>query len=56
MVAWEGEPVTWAIGTSDAWLDAVIDGRMEDLRIGGAQPQLACDLAQGLNSVLSTDR
>lgn len=55
-VEWEGEPATWAIGTSDAWLDAVLDGRMEDLRIGGANPQLACDLARALNFVLSIDR
>jgi len=55
-VVWEGEPNTWAIGTSDAWLDAVIDGRMEDLRIGGTNPQLACDLAQGLHLALFTDR
>jgi hypothetical protein len=55
-VEWEGEPPTWAIGTSDAWLDAVIDGHMEDLRIGGTDPQLACDLAQALNLALFTDR
>jgi DNA-binding HxlR family transcriptional regulator len=52
---WEGEPATWAVGTSDVWLDAVIDGQLEDLRIGGATPQLACDLVQGLNLVLFTD-
>jgi hypothetical protein len=55
-VEWEGEPRTWAIGTSDAWLDAVIDGRMEDLRIGGADPQLACDLSRALNFALFIDR
>jgi DNA-binding HxlR family transcriptional regulator len=51
-----GEPRTWAIGTSDVWLDAVIDGAIERLRIGGADPQLACDLAQGLHLALFTDR
>lgn len=55
-VEWEGEPATWAIGSSDAWLDAVLDGEMEDLRIGGANPQLACDLAQALNFILAIDR
>jgi hypothetical protein len=55
-VTWEGEPVRWAIGTSDHWLDAVIDGDFENLRIGGADPQLACDLVQGLHLALFTDR
>ena len=50
------EPATWAIGTSDVWLDAVIDGRIENLRIGGANPSLARDLIQGLHSKLFTDR
>jgi hypothetical protein len=55
-VEWEGEPSTWAIGSSDAWLDAVIDGHVEDLRIGGANPQLGCELVQGLHLALFTDR
>lgn len=50
------DPSTWAIGSSDVWLDAVIEGRIEDLRIGGANPQLACDLVQGLHLALFTDR
>jgi DNA-binding HxlR family transcriptional regulator len=49
-------PTTWAIGSSDAWLDAVIDGRFENLRIGGTNPQLACDLAQGLHFAFFTDQ
>ncbi|MFL5898670.1 MAG: hypothetical protein ACJ76D_09460 [Solirubrobacterales bacterium] len=52
----DAEPTTWAIGSSDVWLDAVIEGRVENLRIGGAHPQLACDLAQGLHFALFTDR
>jgi DNA-binding HxlR family transcriptional regulator len=52
----EPEPATWAIGTAEVWLDAVIDGHVENLRIGGARPQLACDLAQGLHLALFTDR
>jgi DNA-binding HxlR family transcriptional regulator len=51
-----GDPATWAIGSSDVWLDAVIDGSIEDLRIGGAEPQLACDLVQGLHFALFIDR
>jgi DNA-binding HxlR family transcriptional regulator len=49
-------PSTWAIGSSDVWLDAVIEGHIENLRIGGANPQLACDLVQGLHLALFTDR
>jgi len=49
------EPTTWAIGSSDIWLDAVIDGRIENLRIGGADPQLACDLVHGLHLAFFTD-
>lgn len=48
----EAEPRTWGVGTSEAWLDAVIDGQIEDLRIGGANPQLALDLIGGLHHAL----
>jgi DNA-binding HxlR family transcriptional regulator len=50
------EPGTWAVGSPETWLDAVIDGRIEDLRIGGADPQLALDLATGLHFALFGDR
>lgn len=50
------EPTTWAIGTSDAWLDAVIDGGIDNLRIGGADSHLASELVQGLNLALFPDR
>lgn len=52
----DAAPRTWAIGTPDAWFDAVIDGRIEDLRIGGARPQLALDLVVGLHLALFGDR
>ena len=48
-------PSTWALGTSTSWLDAVIDGRTEGLRIGGADPQLALDLVGGINFALFGD-
>jgi DNA-binding HxlR family transcriptional regulator len=51
-----GEPPTWAIGAPETWLDAVIDGRIEDLRIGGGNPQLALDLISGIHIALFTDR
>lgn len=50
------EPGTWAVGFPEAWLEAVIDGRIEDLRIGGRDPQLALDLVAGLHFVLFGDR
>lgn len=50
------EPKTWAVGSPETWLDAVIDARIEDLRIGGADPQLALDLVTGLHFALFGDR
>jgi len=35
------DPDTWALGTGVTWLEAVIDGRLDLLRLGGAQPHLA---------------
>lgn len=52
----DAEPPTWAVGPSTAWLDAVIDGSIEGLRIGGADPQLALDLIAGIHCGLFTDR
>jgi hypothetical protein len=52
----EDEPPTWAIGTPDTWLDVVIDGRLEGLRIGGANPQLALDLIGGIHFALFADQ
>lgn len=49
-------PPTWAVGSPDAWLDAVIDGEIVDLRLGGEQPQLALDLVAGLHNALFLDR
>jgi DNA-binding HxlR family transcriptional regulator len=48
----DADPMTWAVGAPSAWFDFVIDGRVEDLRIGGANPQLALDLAAGLHLAL----
>jgi DNA-binding HxlR family transcriptional regulator len=48
----DAEPSTWAVGSPETWLDAVIDGRIEDLRIGGARPQLALDLVSGVHQAL----
>jgi DNA-binding HxlR family transcriptional regulator len=50
------EPATWAVGTPETWLDAVIDGSIEELRIGGADPQLALDLVSGIHQALFGER
>ncbi len=47
-----GDPRTWAVATAEAWLDSVIDGRIEDLRVGGANPQLPIDLITGIHHAL----
>lgn len=46
------KPKGWVIGSTNAWLDTVIDGRIEDLRLGGSDPQLALDLVAGLHLAL----
>lgn len=52
----EDEPSTWVVGSPDDWLNAVLDGSFEDLRIGGKDPQLAVDLVNGLHYSLSINR
>lgn len=49
-------PGTWAVGTAEGWLEAVIDGEFGDLRLGGADPQLAADLVSGMHFALFIDR
>jgi DNA-binding HxlR family transcriptional regulator len=49
------EPQTWAVGTPETLLDVVIDGRLEGLRIGGVNPQLALDLVNGIHFALFVD-
>lgn len=45
-------PRTWALGTPESWLEAVIEGKMEALRFGGAKPRLAAALVHGLHVAL----
>jgi DNA-binding HxlR family transcriptional regulator len=49
-------PRTWAIGSPNAWLDAVIEGDIERLRVNGARPQLALDLVAALHAALFVER
>lgn len=46
----------WVISTVDGWLDAVLDGRLDGLRLGGADLQLGLDLVAGLHLGLSVER
>jgi DNA-binding HxlR family transcriptional regulator len=42
------EPSTWALGTVSSWLDAILEGRLDRLRMGGKNPKLATALIEGL--------
>jgi len=46
------DPSTWALGTVPAWLEGVVDGRGDRLRIGGARPWLARHLVGSIRDGL----
>jgi DNA-binding HxlR family transcriptional regulator len=48
----ERDPRTWALGTVENWLEALIDRRLDRLRLGGEDPPLASDLVKGLHDAL----
>lgn len=50
------KPTTWVVGTAENWLDAMLDGHFEVLRIGGADPQFAADVICGIRCALFIDR
>ena len=47
---------TRATGISTAWLDLVLDGRVDDLRVEGSDPKLALELVSGIHFALFCDR
>ncbi len=49
----EEDSGTWALGTVDAWVAAILDGNLDGLRIGGRDEDLAANLIQGLNQALA---
>jgi DNA-binding HxlR family transcriptional regulator len=51
----EQEPRTWALGTVGSWVDAILEGRLERLRMGGADPKLATALIEGIHASLLFD-
>jgi DNA-binding HxlR family transcriptional regulator len=48
----EQNPTTWALGTVDPWVTAILDGRLDGLRIGGENPNLARAVIGGLHASL----
>jgi len=48
----ELEPATWALGTVDAWVEAIRAGGLDGLRIGGEDVRLAKHLIEGLHTAL----
>lgn len=51
----EGDPRTWALGTSEPWLDAIIDGKLDHLRVGGEDPDLVTALTRQLHASLGNE-
>jgi len=45
-------PRSWALGTPESWLEAVIEGDLEGLRFGGTRPRLPAALVHGLHLAL----
>lgn len=48
----EKEPSTWALGTVSSWLDAILEGRLDRLRMGGEDPKLATAVIEGMYASL----
>lgn len=48
----EQEPHTWALGAVGSWVDAILEGRLDRLRIGGGDPSLASAVVAGLHAAL----
>jgi DNA-binding HxlR family transcriptional regulator len=48
----EYDPHTWALGSTTAWVEAILEGRTERLRIGGDRVKLAEELIQRLHTSL----
>jgi DNA-binding HxlR family transcriptional regulator len=49
----EYDPSTWALGTVDAWVEAILDSRFDNLRVGGREQDLARGLIEGLQLSVS---
>ena len=49
----EQEPSTWALGTGGSWVEAILEGRVGRLRLGGEDPVLVKALIEQLHCALS---
>ncbi len=49
----EQNPSTWALGTVEAWVEAILEGEMAPLRTGGHDPRLAEAIVAGLRDSLA---
>jgi DNA-binding HxlR family transcriptional regulator len=47
------DPPSWVLGSVEFWVDAILAGKIERLRIGGDDPDLAETLIESLHSALS---
>ncbi len=47
-------PETWALGTAKGWLDAVLENSAAAVSCGGAEPQLAASLLDGIREALGS--
>jgi len=48
----EYDPQTWALGSTTAWVEAILEGKTDRLRIGGERVQLAEELIKQLRTSL----
>lgn len=48
----EQEPGTWAVGTVGSWVELILEGSVDRLRLGGESPSLANGLVRGLHASL----
>jgi DNA-binding HxlR family transcriptional regulator len=48
----EQDPHTWVLGTVDAWVDAILEGRFDRLRVGGEDTKLAEGVVGTLHTAL----
>jgi DNA-binding HxlR family transcriptional regulator len=48
----EQDPRTWALGSVSSWVDAILEGRLDRLRLGGGDQDLVSAIIGNLHAVL----
>lgn len=48
----DAEPRTWALGSIEPWVDAILEGQPERLRVGGEDPALASEVIERIHHSL----